>query len=251
MQVFDNLASEYERYRQTYPAKLFDDLRELSGVSSDAKVLEVGSGTGKATEALAQMGFSILCIEPGPDLIRIAKQKLQDFSNVSFRNMVFEEWEPEDRYDLCTSATAFHFLDPQTKYQKVAGCLKERGVFAPFWMNHVPSFSPVFEDIRQVYRKFAPGLEDSQRNFYKSIRNSELEILDTGLFSQVEVRTYQWEQDFNADNFVGLLNTNSSHQKLDPETREGLFEGIRQVIEQHGGRITKIESAMLFVATRK
>src|SRR6267143_6546045 len=47
--TFDEAAELYDRARPGYPPELFDDLANLGGLHPGARVLEIGSGTGKAT----------------------------------------------------------------------------------------------------------------------------------------------------------------------------------------------------------
>lgn len=38
-------------------------------------ILEIGAGSGKAIELLVPYGCNIPCVEPGPDLVRLGKNK--------------------------------------------------------------------------------------------------------------------------------------------------------------------------------
>lgn len=250
VKIFDGIASEYDRYRPTYPRALFDDLCELSQIRPPARILELGSGTGKATVGFAERGFQVHCLEPGSDLIRVAQQKLEKNPSITFENTSFENWNADGQYDLVTSATAFHFMDPKTKYKRVAACLRAQKSFAPFSTGHVPSYSGVFEEIRSGYRQFAPHLDDSRKDVYDSVKSVEQEMQQTGLFSSLRVRTYHWEQVLSSVEFVGLLDTNSRHQSLKPETKKALYSHITEAIDRNGGQIVKIHFASLFVATK-
>src|SRR6478752_4450510 len=64
--TFDTAASTYATARPTYPPALFDDLVAATGIRPGAHLLEVGSGPGIATAPLADRGFRITCLEPGP-----------------------------------------------------------------------------------------------------------------------------------------------------------------------------------------
>ena len=61
--VFDEIAELYDRARPGYPEALVDDVVALSGIAPGGRILEIGSGTGKATEAFARRGFRIVCLE--------------------------------------------------------------------------------------------------------------------------------------------------------------------------------------------
>lgn len=57
---FDADAHAYDDARPGYPDPLFDDMVALAGVPEHGSVLEIGSGTGKATLPLAQREFQLL-----------------------------------------------------------------------------------------------------------------------------------------------------------------------------------------------
>jgi hypothetical protein len=54
--TFDQDAGPYDRARPGYPPALFDDLAELTGVGAGSRVLEIGPGTGRATQLRAARG---------------------------------------------------------------------------------------------------------------------------------------------------------------------------------------------------
>src|SRR5581483_5576685 len=73
---FNEDAALYDGARPEYPEALFDDLVALAGVPAGGTVLEIGSGTGKATLPLARRGFAILGIELGEQMAALARAKL-------------------------------------------------------------------------------------------------------------------------------------------------------------------------------
>ena len=54
--IFDEDARLYDRARPDYPAALFADLVELTGLAPGTRVIEIGPGTGQATRSLAATG---------------------------------------------------------------------------------------------------------------------------------------------------------------------------------------------------
>ena len=136
-QRFDGVAHLYETYRPSYPTELIDDIVAISGSQSEAKILEIGSGTGKATRLFAQRGFSILCLEPGQNLIEVAKERLISYPRIRFERSRFEEWEAGQRkFDLLISAQAFHWVPPKVRFVKAASVLKPHGHLALFWNEY-------------------------------------------------------------------------------------------------------------------
>ena len=63
--LFNQVAELYDSARPGYPGALFDDILSYANLPQNARILEVGCGTGQATLPLARRGYAIDCIEPG------------------------------------------------------------------------------------------------------------------------------------------------------------------------------------------
>lgn len=64
--TFDRRAEIYDKARPAYPEQIFDDLFVLATLQSEAAVLELGCGPGRASRALALRGCRLTCLELGP-----------------------------------------------------------------------------------------------------------------------------------------------------------------------------------------
>jgi hypothetical protein len=64
-QVFGEVADYYDRVRPAYPTALVDDVLSYSEPDiGGRRALEIGAGTGRATEAFATKGLPIVAVEP-------------------------------------------------------------------------------------------------------------------------------------------------------------------------------------------
>ncbi|BBD63937.1 type 12 methyltransferase [Nostoc commune NIES-4072] len=63
-------AEAYNKARPRYPEDLIHQVMEVAQLSTDSKILEVGCGPATATVAFAQLGCSMICLEPNPDFSR-------------------------------------------------------------------------------------------------------------------------------------------------------------------------------------
>jgi ubiquinone/menaquinone biosynthesis C-methylase UbiE len=71
--TFNNVAELYDRARAGYPQALYDDLIALADLKPGDPILEVGCGTGKATEEFERRGLRVVALDPGPDMIAAAR----------------------------------------------------------------------------------------------------------------------------------------------------------------------------------
>ncbi len=144
------------------------------------------------------------------------------------------------------SATAFHWLDPAVAYPKVARALRPGGALALFWNEHVrrDASEGFFEAAQRVYEREAPEIvkpdDHKGRPQPHELPDRTAEIETSGLFDGVIRRDYRWDDTYDAEGYLRVLNTYSGHRSLNDASRERLFSGIRDLIErEHGGRIVK------------
>ena len=72
--IFDTIPEEFDRWRPRYCPELFADLAEYGQLGPGKEVLEVGPGTGQATEPVLRTGCSYTAIELGEHLCRLPAQ---------------------------------------------------------------------------------------------------------------------------------------------------------------------------------
>jgi SAM-dependent methyltransferase len=130
--TFDSAADRYDAARPDYPEELFDDLVRVAGLEPGARLLEIGCATGKATLPLLRRGFSVVCVELGPELADQARRNLIGLP-VEINVEPFETWQnPAGAFDLVFAATSWHWVDPELRYRKAHELLRPGGHLA-FW----------------------------------------------------------------------------------------------------------------------
>ncbi|MGB3292737.1 MAG: class I SAM-dependent methyltransferase [Phormidesmis sp.] len=147
-QAFDQIAQLYDTARPSYPPQLVEDLVAIAQLPTTAQILEIGTGTGKATLPLAQRGYHIQCLEPGSHLAAIAAENLHPYPNVKIQTVAFEDWPLQSAaYDLVMSAQAFHWVDPAVGYLKAAQALNELSLARPLAAQSTDRFFPQWQAI--------------------------------------------------------------------------------------------------------
>jgi SAM-dependent methyltransferase len=250
--VFDEVADLYDRVRPGYPSALIDDAITLAAIAPSARVLEIGSGTGKATEAFVRRGLRVVGIEPGASLARVARQRLAGTNSVTIIERSFEAWplEPE-AFDLVVVAQAFHWLSPEIRFIKAAATLRPGGALAVFGSSPVIEDSPRSCEVNRVYERFAPAIRQSiWTQWYADETSMRARFEESARFEPVTVRVYPWNRTYEIGEYLDLLRTYSDHRRLPDAEREALLEGIRAVIMQHGETITMRYQAHLYLAKR-
>lgn len=250
-QRFDGVAELYDIYRPSYPAELIEDIIGYSNIQPEGRILEIGSGTGKATRLFAQKHYTILCLEPGQNLIDVCRENLKAYPQVSFVRTRFEDWEGgQEKFDLVISAQAYHWVPEEVRYEKTASVLKRHGYLAVFWNMYSSLERDMRQDLDEVYRKRAAELVKPEMPPEPLIERRANSLRESPYFENVAVRTYPWSVRYETEAYLGLLNTYSDHLRLSEQRRNILFQDIADVIERYGGYIEKPYLAVVYMAQR-
>ncbi|WP_327418346.1 class I SAM-dependent methyltransferase [Streptomyces sp. NBC_01233] len=238
--AFGSVAQQYDLYRPSYPEALINRLV----ASSPAAVLDIGCGTGKVATALAKHRLPVLGLEPDSRMAEMARA-----NGVTVEVAMFEDWDGAGRtFDLLTSGDAWHWIDPVEGRRKAADLLNPGGLIARFWNVHEaePALLRAFE---AVYREWAPDVTVAG-GVPKSTRNAPDSFADDPAFAICSSDTYSWELTLTAEEWVGLVTTFSDHQQLAPEQLATLLDGLRAVIERHGGTVRTRSGTFVQLAER-
>jgi ubiquinone/menaquinone biosynthesis C-methylase UbiE len=250
--TFDKIASLYDAARPDYPEALFGAIAGTADLAPGDAVLEIGCGTGRATQGLARLGAPILALDPGPALLEVARARLADFANVRFAQTTFEAWplEPET-FKLVAAAQSWHWVAPQVRFVKAAAALKAGGFLAVFGNVSMPLKAPLGPALDDLYARHAPRLiESAPGDWYLPGGVVTKLFADSELFGPGTHQAYPWTRQHDAADYVALLRTRSDCQMLEPTARDALTAAVAQTIEAHGGPFEAGYEAHLYMARR-
>jgi SAM-dependent methyltransferase len=251
---FEHIAATYDEFRPGYPEALYERIVAYGGLSSAARALEVGVGTGKATLPFARRGFRIRGLEPGAPLAAIARANLAGFPGVDITTTSFEDWAVEPAaFELAFTAQAFHWLDERRRLPKFAEALQKHGVLAVF--GNVPTLpeGALRSELDEVYRRQAPALSQTRQahRLYASADDPFMaEMRASPDFADVEFDLFHWQRELDAASYCTLVSTYSDHATMDPARRAALLSAIGDTIGRHGGALTLHYQTGLLLARR-
>ncbi len=218
-----------------------------SNVSTGKSAIEIGAGTGKATQPFLDAGYNITAVEIGPNMADFLSERFRvykDFNVIvsSFENAALQE----NSYDLIYAATAYHWVDAEIGCPKAFRLLKNGGAIALFRYNVIVAVGDeLYEEIQAIYEKHYYSYyisatrpkKKSKKDFetpseiYNSFR---FEDLRTYGFKDVSMKFYDGYKKFNADEYIVSLETMSDHISLPNSNRMALYDGIKKAIIKHG-----------------
>ncbi|MFT4305069.1 MAG: class I SAM-dependent methyltransferase [Candidatus Woesearchaeota archaeon] len=225
---FGKLSKIYDKVRPDYPEKLIDDIIKISNISNDANILEIGTGTGKATLPFTKKGYKITTIDISKEQINIAKSNLSKYSNVKYIVSAFEESNlPKEHYDLVFSAQTFPWIEPNVGFKKVSRILKNNGYFAIFYNQRMKN--NVFEqNLRKLYLKHCPDLNKGEED--KTLFKMKKGLKSTGKFDEIKIKNYKRVIKYTREKYIGLINSLSYVSTLPKEKKLSFFKDLNKIL---------------------
>lgn len=242
---FGAVAELYDRSRPSYPPALVDALLE----QPVSRALDVGCGTGIAAALLAQRGVEVLGVEVDARMAALARSR-----GLTVEVARFEDWDDAGRrFELVTSAQAWHWVDPVAGAAKAASVLAPGGRLCVFW-NLADPPAEFLERVNPVYERLAPGVERYSvllgRGRRERARPALEAIAANGDFADAQARTFPWSRSYDTQAWLAQLMTHSDHQTLPVRQREALLEAVGAELDALGGSFEMRYEAVLGSARR-
>jgi len=267
IEPYKGISAIYEEIRPSYPEKLIQDVISKTDLKFNDRLLEIGSGTGKATIQFADKGFRVHGIELGEDMAEILRDKCRDYPNVSVDVVSFEEWNcpNNEKYDMIFCAQAFHWLDKNIKYKKCHELLKENGYLVLFWYNpcddEFPRTKEIERKVESIVKKYISNYFTDNRKPERRVHDGistnderKAEIEASELFDLVEKIEYTQEVRNNSRQYLKATKSMPSFASiidgLDEEIIKKMDSEIEEVINNNEGYVSGFFKFSLYI-TRK
>ncbi len=244
--AFDSVPEIYDRARPLYPAELFDDLFTYLRERRDTQrpeIVEVGPGTGQATQALLGRGALVTAVELGPSLAAFLAEKYRTNHDLRVVTGAFESVPlAEGTWDAVVSATAYHWVEPAARMERPYALLGPGGVLAVIDTNQVASDVDrgFFDRSHPIYEKHRPGEPRGVGLPIEVVPPILLQMQDSALFEDLRLWRYRWDQTYTGAEYADLLMSYSNTQDMEPGPRAGLVADLRAMVEaEPGGTVTR------------
>ena len=272
--VFNEVAVEYDRNRPVYPDALIDQACEVAGIKDGDRVLEIGCGTGQLTRSLLARGLRVTALEPGDQLIALARENLNDAGDVEFVHARLEDIQlPGGSYEAVFSASAIHWVDPDLSWRKIADGLAPNGTLALIQYfglreqcsvddqevllsalsRHAGEIAATWPTYRDLDCTIA-GVQERRRNVADAwgwLGNHDIgRDYAADLFEDLQLAIVPNLIEHTADELNALLGTMSFWVQLSPDQREALANENKALHERLGRPIRASTIATLVTARR-
>ena len=207
---FTNLAKNYIN-RAAYSDEAIDILFSYVQKRSSQQVLniaDVGAGTGKLTKMLLQREAIVTAVEPNKEMLTEGSLYTKDYSNVSWQQGSAEINNLIDnKYDLITMGSSFHWTDPSKSLPCFASKLKSKGIFAIMWNPRNIEISPLHMELENIIYSELPNLKRVSSGGSKHTKDWSEILLTDGHFSKPVFIEAQHEEVMSRERYLGAWNS--------------------------------------------
>lgn len=152
---FSNRVADYVRYRPGYPPQLMAWVHGRLGVSPQARVADIGAGTGISSRMFLQAGHPVIAVEPNAAMRTAAEQWLGGEAGFSAVGGSAEATGLADAsVDVVSAAQAFHWFDTRAVRVEWARILRPAGLALVYWNSRLLEATPFLAGYEALLLEF-------------------------------------------------------------------------------------------------
>ena len=231
-ELFNHMADYYDLYRPGYPPAAVEAIIQYGKLTEGSRLLEVGSGSGKATGQFLGKGFSLTCLDPGHDLVARGNAQYGK-QGAQFLASSFEEFAGEaESWDMIFSAQAFHWIRQPDGYRQCARLLKPGGTVALMW--NLDLFGENQEDcaLWDTLYKYSGFVACMQKKDYPP-RQARIAGEMEKLFGKPEVLHFTHQIQYTPEEYYRYMTTSQVFFQQDESTRMKCLAELKTLIAKY------------------
>lgn len=216
------------RYRPGYPPEVIALLRSECGLTPEAVVADIASGTGILTRMLLENGNRVFGVEPNLDMRAAGEQFLSEYPNfVSINGTAESTTIPANSIDVITAAQAAHWFDREKARREFIRILKPGGWTALIWNERKTGGSAFLRDYEQLLLTYGTD--------YHEVRHERTtaEISDFFTPSPFRWQTFAMRQDCDHVSLRGRLLSSSYTPQPGHPNYEPMLTELRRIFDVH------------------
>ncbi|MCR5332154.1 MAG: methyltransferase domain-containing protein [Lachnospiraceae bacterium] len=245
--VFDTIPDQFDRFRPRYSEELFDFLNTSAGIGPGKRVLELGPGTGQATEPVLRTGCEYHAIELGGHLCRKMKEKYGKLPNFDIVNDDFITHDFGDmKFDMIYSAATIQWIPEEIAFTKTFKLLKPGGTLAMMLTSseYRSSDEALYDKIQKLYdRYYKPDIP------YKHGAFRYTAAPEYG-FTEVDQYEFKGRRVLSADEYAAFSGTHCDHIVIPEPIRTEFFDALKNAVKEAGDRIVFNDTYVLYITKK-
>lgn len=226
---FSDRVEDYIRYRPSYPVQVIDVLEQDCGLTPEAVIADIGSGTGILSTLLLAKGNVVFGVEPNLEMRSAAQRLLHAYPGFRSINGTAEATGlAASSIDLIVAAQAFHWFDAPRARDEFSRVLRPDGWVALVWNQRRHSavgFLAAYEELLQA-----------SAGDYKAVRERRFDPDAIGAFyapGKFKTAHFENHQDFDYEGLKGRLLSSSYAPREGQPGHDAMIENLRRVFDTH------------------
>jgi SAM-dependent methyltransferase len=235
---FDVWADEYDRYRPTYPDALFVLIAKELELPNRPRVADLGAGTGRASLAMAALGWRVTAVEPGGPMLDqlVARAAAEGLAVDTVLATAEQTGLAAASVDVATAAQAFHWFDKAAALAEMARIVRPMGGIALFWNVRDEERAAFVVDYHRILERYGGVAEgkylQAGRASGRAGTREAIEAADG--FGAPELHELRHELPATASGFIGMAFTASYIRALEREAQDRFRSEVLDLLAQHG-----------------
>ena len=245
--VFDTIPDQFDKFRPRYSEELFAFLNDRVEIGPGKRVLEIGPGTGQATDPVLRTGCEYHAIELGEHLYRKMKEKYGELSNF---NIVNDDFITHDfgamKFDMIYSAATIQWIPQDIAFTKTLELLKPGGTLAMMLTSseYRSENASLYEKIQALYDKYyKPDIPYTHGKF-------DYNAAPKYGYTDVERFDFKGQRIFTADEYVQFSGTHCDHIVIPEPIRSEFFSKMKGAVLEAGDRIVFNDTYILYLTKK-
>ena len=231
--AFDAWADDYDRYRPGYPAALFDEIADRLALPADARIADLGAGTGKVSRAAAHRGWRVTAVEPGEPMLAVLRRRAaaEGLPIKVVQATAERTGLPAAAFDAAVAGEAYHWFDAPIALAEMARVVRPGGGIAFFWNVVDEARSSLVAGERRLVAEYGidgsdvrrPGPRPETRDAVRAVG-----AFDDPVFVQVRHTVPMRGADY-----LGLAYTKSHLRTAPADVQERYRAAFTSMLESH------------------
>lgn len=245
--TFDSIPEQFDKWRPRYCHELFTSVIDYAKIDASKNVLEIGPGTGQATEPFLKTGCNYLAIELGEHFVDFTKKKYGSYPNFHIVNDDFETHDfGTQKFNLVVSAATIQWIPEKICFPKIYELLNSGGALAMFmtYTDEKTSNGALYDEIQKVYEECFHV--DTRYTCSMTYENA----IDYG-FVDFNYRDWKRTRVYDAEQYIEYLaGTQVEHITLKEPYKSNFYNGIRECVLKAGNRIILNDTIALYLTKK-
>jgi SAM-dependent methyltransferase len=230
---FETAAADYERHRPEYPEEALRWAVDQLGLESQARVLDVGAGTGKLSRGLVTLGFDVVAVEPGGPMLAQLRAAVPEAQALEAPAEAIPL--PDGSVAAAFAAQAFHWFDRERAVPELHRVIEAGGGLVLLW-NWWDERDPLQAELGELigYAGHDPFRED--------------ELPGAPWFHELGRTVIESTDESSPEALVAMLSTTSGFLTATPDEGAEWLREIRERSSAYGERfpLPKLTYAFAF-----